>query len=145
MFNISTGRINEREPCRRSVPFLPDSRRYDLLTCQRYIELNPVRAGIVRHPGEFRWSDYRHNGQGEASELITPHLLYGELGRTKEEKLSAYRELFRYQLEEDDIDQIRKATNENFALGGKRFQNGISIMLGRRVFRRKAGRPKKDV
>lgn len=115
-----------------------------LLTCQRYIELNPVRAGIVRHPGEFRWSSYRQNGQGEASELITPHLLYGELGRTKEEKLSAYRELFRYQLKDDEIDQIRKATNGNFALGEKRFLNEISMLLGRRVFRGKAGRPKKD-
>nr|WP_245531964.1 transposase [Desulfobacter postgatei] len=45
-----------------------------LLTCQRYIELNPVRAGIVEHPGEFRWSSYRHNGLGEMSDLITPHI-----------------------------------------------------------------------
>ena len=114
-----------------------------LLTCQRYIELNPVRADIVKHPGEFRWSSYHHNGQGEESDLITPHLLYHGLGNTDEEKQSAYRELFRYQLESGEIDQIRKATNGNFALGAKRFQDEISIMLGRRVFHGKAGRPKK--
>ncbi len=114
-----------------------------LLTCQRYIELNPVRAGIVKHPGEFRWSSYRHNGQGEKSELITPHLLYHELGNIKDEKLSAYRGLFRDQLVSAEIDQIRKATNGNFALGVKRFQDKISMMLGRRVFPGKAGRPKK--
>jgi putative transposase len=114
-----------------------------LLTCQRYIELNPIRADIVKHPGEFRWSSYRRNVQGEESDLITPHLLYHGLGKTEEEKQSAYRELFRYKLEPGEIDQIRKATNGNFALGAKRFQDEISIMLGRRVFPGKAGRPKK--
>ena len=74
---------------------------------------------------------------------MTPHLLYHGLGKTEEEKQSAYRELFRYQLEPGEIDQIRKATNGNFALGAKRFQDEISIMLGRRVFPGKAGRPKK--
>jgi putative transposase len=59
-----------------------------LLTCQRYIELNPVRAGIVEHPGEFRWSSYRHNGQGEKSDLITPHILYQNLGETNDQKQS---------------------------------------------------------
>ena len=113
-----------------------------LLTCQRYIELNPVRAGIVEHPGEFRWSSYRHNGQGEMSTLITPHPLYQSLGETNEQKQSTYRELFRYELENDEIDQIRKATNGNFALGAKRFQDEISIMLGRRAFPGKTGRPK---
>lgn len=114
-----------------------------LLTCQLYIELNPVRAGIVKHPGEFRWSSYHHNGQGEKSDLITPHMLYHGLGNTEEEKQSIYRELFRSNLEPGEIDQIRKATNGNFALGAKRFQDEVSAMLGRRVFPGKAGRPKK--
>lgn len=51
-----------------------------LLACQRYIELNPVRAGMVGHPGEYRWSSYRANAQGEDDVLVRPHTLYEALG-----------------------------------------------------------------
>jgi putative transposase len=74
--------------------------------------------------------------------LITPHTLYQSLGETNDQKQSTYRELFRYELEPDEIDQIRQATNGNFTLGAKRFQDEISIMLGRRAFPGKAGRPR---
>lgn len=114
-----------------------------LLTCQRYIELNPVRANIVKYPGDFQWSSYGSNGQGKKCDLISPHPLYQALGKSEEEKQSAYRELFRYDLESGEIDKIRKATNGNFAVGARRFQEEISEMLGRRVFPGKAGRPKK--
>ena len=52
-----------------------------LLTCMRYIELNPVRASMVNDPAQYRWSSYRHNGLGQADERITPHPLYLELGK----------------------------------------------------------------
>ncbi len=114
-----------------------------LLLCQRYIEMNPVRAGLVHHPGQYRWSSYGSNGQEEKSALITPHGLYKKLGRTDEERRQAYRELFRYELDPGEIDKIRKATNGNFACGDSRFGKEISEMLGRRVTPGKAGRPKK--
>jgi putative transposase len=114
-----------------------------LFSCQRYIEMNPVRAEIVKHPGEYRWSSYRTNGQGEKSELITPQNLYLSLGKSRKEREEAYRELFRYDLEPGEIDKIRKATNGNFALGNERFSEEISKNLGRRVSPGKAGRPKK--
>jgi Transposase and inactivated derivatives len=93
-----------------------------LLTCQRYIELNPVRAGIVNYPGEFRWSSYRHNGQGEMSDLITPHILYQSLGETNDQKQSIYRELFAYGLEPDEIAQIRKSHEWKFCIGANDFR-----------------------
>ena len=114
-----------------------------LFRCQRYIEMNPVRAEIVKHPGEYRWSSYRTNGQGEKSELITPQALYLSLGKSRKEREEAYCELFRYDLEPGEIDKIRKATNGNFALGNERFSEEISKNLGRRVSPGKAGRPKK--
>ncbi len=114
-----------------------------LFSCQRYIEMNPVRAGIVEHPGEYRWSSYQVNGQGKSSDLLSHHPLYLGLGRTDTERQTAYRELFRYELESGEIDKIRKATNGNFALGNRRFLKEISDMLGRRVTRGKAGRPRK--
>ena len=113
-----------------------------LLVCQRYIELNPVRAGMVEHPGEYRWSSYRANAQGEEMELLTPHPVYMELGHFQKERESAYRELFQEKLDAKVIDEIRQSTNGNFALGNERFKNEISKALGRRVSPGKAGRPK---
>lgn len=114
-----------------------------LFICQRYIEMNPVRAGMVSHPGEYPWSSYQVNGQGKISELITPHSLYSDLGQNVKERQDAYRELFRYELEPGEIDKIRKATNGNFALGSEKFAKEISEMLGRRVIPGKNGRPRK--
>lgn len=70
------------------------ARRY-LLACMRYIELNPVRAGLVRHPADFRWSSYRANALGEPDALVTPHAAYFALGRDAEERRAAYRATFR--------------------------------------------------
>jgi putative transposase len=70
------------------------TRRY-VLACMRYIELNPVRAGLVRHPAHYRWSSYRGNALGEDDALLTPHALYCALGRSAEERRAAYRRLFR--------------------------------------------------
>jgi putative transposase len=112
-----------------------------LFSCQRYIEMNPVRAEMVKHPGEYCWSSYQTNGQGKSSDLISHHSLYQELGGTKTAREVAYRELFRYELEPGEIDKIRQSANGNFALGNKRFEEEISEMLGRRVSRGKAGRP----
>ncbi|WP_093479039.1 transposase [Halopseudomonas yangmingensis] len=63
---------------------LVDSDGY-LLHCQRYIELNPVRAAMVAAPGDYRWSSYRTNAFGKASRLVSPHALYQKLGSTPAE------------------------------------------------------------
>ena len=84
---------------------------------------------------------YDCNGQGETSELLRPHPVYLSLGRTGAERQAAYRELFRHELESGLVDQIRQATNGNFALGNPRFTDEIAVMLGRRVIPGKAGRP----
>ncbi len=66
------------------------ARRY-LLACMGYIELNPVRAGIVARPGAYRWSSWRANAEGAADLLVTPHPAYFELGRSRPERCLAYR------------------------------------------------------
>ncbi|WP_419174264.1 transposase [Desulfosediminicola sp.] len=116
-----------------------------LLTCQRYIEMNPVRAGMVKHPGDYRWSSYGVNGQGDPSKLLTQHRIYNDLGQNSKERLSTYRELFKHELEPGEIDRIRKATNGNFVLGTSRFQEEVGTMLDRRVIPGKAGRPRKKM
>jgi putative transposase len=110
-----------------------------LLACQRYIELNPVRAAMVAHPAEYRWSSYAANAQGEPSALITPHPLYVSLGADAGARQAAYRELFRHELDPGVVDEIRHATNGNFALGNARFAEQIAGMVGRRVVAAKAG------
>ncbi|TYP93275.1 MULTISPECIES: D-alanyl-D-alanine carboxypeptidase [Nitrosomonas] len=98
-----------------------------LLACQRYIELNPVRAGMVAHPAEYRWSSYGVNAQGEANALVKPHSLYVALGLDNAGRQMAYRELFRDELESSLVDDIRRATNGNFALGNERLDGwGLS-------------------
>lgn len=114
-----------------------------LFTCQHSIEMNPVRAEMVEHPGLYRWSSFRANAQGERSELITPHLLYLNLGVSDEQRQTAYRELFRYELDPDEIDRIREVTNSNFTLGTNRFQEEVSRILGRRASPGKTGQPRK--
>jgi putative transposase len=81
------------------------------LECQRYIELNPVRAGMVAFPGNYRWSSYRCNAEGRGDAMVTPHELYQQLGVTGAERLPAYQRLFDVPLAERRITQIRAAIN----------------------------------
>jgi putative transposase len=114
-----------------------------LLACQRYIELNPVRAGMVDHPGDYQWSSYRVNALGEDSPLVIPHPVYEALGVEPEVRRQAYRALFRCELERGLVDAIRKASNGNFALGDERFGQQIGRALGRRALPGRSGRPGK--
>jgi len=65
-----------------------------LLSCMRYIELNPVRARVVAFPGEYRWSSFGANALGWNDALLTPHSHYCALGRDSESRQTAYRALF---------------------------------------------------
>jgi REP-associated tyrosine transposase len=72
----------------------PVHARQYVLACMRYIELNPVRAGMVREARAYRWSSYRANAEGAEDGLVTPHPAYSTLGRSGEERRAAYRALF---------------------------------------------------
>lgn len=121
---------------------LVQSERY-VLACYRYIEMNPVRAEMVRHPRDYRWSSYRANAEDKADGLLKPRQEYLRLGSSKAGRREAYRALFKSGLNAEEVDEIRDATNGNFALGDKRFQQEVERMLKRRVTRAKAGRPRK--
>ena len=115
-----------------------------LLACQRYIELNPVRAAMVDDPAHYRWSSYRANGLGQVDTLLTPHPLYRSLGDSDKERQSAYRALFRAQLDRAVIDDIRLALNQNQPLGNERFYARIEKMTGVRREARPRGRPRRE-
>ena len=113
-----------------------------VLACYRYIELNPVRAAMVRHPRDYRWSSYAANAEGKNDRLIVPHEQYLRLGRSASARREAYRALFKAHVDSPLLEQIRQATNGNHALGNLRFQNEIEAALGRRAKRGSPGRPR---
>ncbi|MYM25241.1 transposase [Duganella sp. FT135W] len=90
-----------------------------LLACQRYIEMNPVRAGMVRFPGNYKWSSYRSNAEGRHDALLTPHSVYRRLGMNDNERRQAYLRLFQETLTPMQIAEIRAAANGNGMLGDK--------------------------
>jgi putative transposase len=99
---------------------------------------------MVDHPAEYPWSSYRANAQGEEDTLVTAHPLYAVLGGDAATQQAAYRELFRNELVPGLVDEIRRSTNGNFALGNENFTKQVSEALGRRVVPGKSGRPLKE-
>lgn len=119
-----------------------DSDQY-LLTCMRYIELNPVRADMVKKPNGYPWSSYGVNAEGKACKLIKLHDVYKKLGMNEEKRQSAYRQLFQITIGKSDLDALRQATNKGWVLGGDQFRTEIERLSGRRSIAKPRGRPKK--
>jgi len=114
-----------------------------LLMCSRYIEFNPVRAGIVRYPAEYRWSSYRCRALGEPDGLLDDDPWYQGLGGNARERQQAYQEWMANSIPENEWAQIRDATQKGRVFGRADFQPEIEAMLGRRVVG-KRGRPRKE-
>ena len=111
---------------------LVDTQDY-LLVVSRYIELNPVRALMVRHPSEYPWSSYQGNALGKDIQLLTPHSVYKALGKVPKERQSAYRTLFRGRMAEKTLTEIRECTNKAWVLGNDKFKQDIEKMANRRI------------
>lgn len=120
---------------------LIDTESY-LLTCMRYIELNPVRARMASHPAEHAWSSYRHNGQGTPDSAVTAHPLYLQLGHDQPSRCRAYRELFTSDIEPELLNEIRHTTNQELVLGSDVFKQQIGRMLKRQIAEKPRGRPR---
>lgn len=84
--------IGELTRGRKQIAAL-NSLRFVCCTCYRYIKLNPVRAGVVADPREYRWSSVHHNVGGRADPRLRPHATYLQLGTTDEARRAAYRQL----------------------------------------------------
>jgi len=118
-----------------------DTDRY-LMTCQRYIELNPVRAGLVRHPAQYDWCSYRRNAYGAPDPIVTPHPLYQALGQQEQLRLAAYRALFQQDIDPQLLARIRHATSGGYLLGDETFAQCIEAAAQRPVPRPK-NRPRR--
>ncbi|MCF6204730.1 MAG: transposase [Methylococcaceae bacterium] len=88
-----------------------------LLSCMRYIELNPVRANMVSHPAEYKWSSYACNAQGVDNAIINPHELYLSLAATAKNQQHAYRTLFDLSINNNELDLIRSSLQSGTPIG----------------------------
>ncbi len=120
---------------------LVDSERY-VLACYRYIELNPVRAGMAATAPDYRWSSHGHNARGAHDPRITPHPAYLALGTTPAERQSAYLRLFDEGLDDNEANALRLATNQQKTWGSERFRLQIEALAQRELEVRPRGRPK---
>lgn len=111
------------------------------LICMRYIEMNPVRAGMVEYPAQYRWSSYAANAQGIDNAIIRPHELYLALDKTIETRQAAYRGLFATSIQPDDLELIRASLHSGTPLGNDLFKQQIESVLGCSVGFSKRGRP----
>ena len=122
---------------------LVQDERYFLI-CQRYIELNPVRAKMVGDPGDYQWSSYQSNALGKESQLIVSHPIYNSLGTTTEQRQQIYRSLFSEALDQKALDHLRVATHSGLAFGNELFKDQIEKRYKRRVRPKKPGRKHKS-
>jgi putative transposase len=113
-----------------------------LLRLYRYIEMNPVRAGMVAYPADYPWSSYRSNGEGKPDPLITPHALYLDLSAEAKTRSQTYRALFDTPLDSGQLQEIRHTVNHELALGNDRFKDKVESMTHRRTRLGQAGRPR---
>lgn len=114
-----------------------------LIACQRYIELNPVRAAMVDNPAHYRWTSYRSNALGATDARLTPHPLYLALASNEQGRYAAYRALFDAHLDEAAIGDIRLALNQGQPIGNSRFYAAIEKMTGNRREVRTRGRQRR--
>ena len=114
-----------------------------LLTCMRYIELNPVRAQMVKRPEEYRWSSYGANSRGDHS-WLNPHPEYLQLGPTPAERGHAYREQFKQLVIDEELNLIRKAAQYCLPTGDDRFRQQIEQRYSIQFGLMGRGRPRKE-
>ena len=108
----------------------------------RYIELNPVRAGMVDHPADYQWSSFRCNTEGEPDGITQHHEIYQALAYTPEERRRCYHDLFKHHLEGEDVERIRASTFSGTPMGNQRFQAQIERASEKRVGQIHRGRPR---
>lgn len=104
-----------------------------VLACYRYIELNPVRASMVKHPLEYPWSSYAANAAGKSAPWLVPHGEYLELGLDEERRRLAYRGLFDSELDQQLLREIRLSAHGGYTIGASRLRADIENALAQRA------------
>jgi len=116
-----------------------------LLACMRYIELNPVRAGLCAEAGQWPWSSAAHHLGQERNALITEHELYWSLGNTPFEREHAYRELLGQGVSAPEQAMFTEAVLRGRPVGSESFLKPLALDHGPVVNKRPRGRPRKVI
>lgn len=123
---------------------LVDSTNY-LLSVMRYIELNPVRAGMVLSPSEYRWSSFKHNTGQLIISAITEHEFFVGLDSSLVKSKEWYLDSFKNVLSEEAIKSITAAWLTGTPIGSEKFKEKVEQILGKSVGLARKGPPKKVV
>lgn len=115
-----------------------------LLACMRYIELNPVRADMVKTASDYQWSSYHFNALNQEDELLTEHQLYKSLGLDKSIRCQSYQGLFNFRLGDNIMGEIRAAWQTGTPLANDQFKEQIEKKLSMKVGCARRGRPKNN-
>lgn len=114
-----------------------------LLPCMSFVELHPVRAGLVGSPGDYRWSSCAHHLGRRVDPLVADHALFWALGNTPFEREAAYRRLLEDGLGEELLRALTEATHKSWALGSQAFLAELDKLAGRRLAPLPRGRPRR--
>jgi len=123
---------------------LVQTERY-LMACMVYLDLNPVRAGIVSRPQDFVWSSHSHYAGMRNDSLVTPHALVWELGNTPFARESRYRDLVLRGITDEQRVTLGQAVTNGWVVGDSRFVAQLQGQTTRRLSRAHPGRPPKPV
>ena len=141
-FNLRHGRTGTLWEGRYRSSLIQTERH--LLACMVYMDLNPVRAGLVADPAEHPWSSHGHYTGARVDKTLTPHALYWQLGNTPFDREAAYTDLVRAGLSANQVGALTQATLSGWALGDEGFKRGLQSQTARRVSPGRAGRPLKN-
>ncbi|MDB5869638.1 MAG: hypothetical protein JWP96_1970 [Polaromonas sp.] len=119
---------------------LIDTDRY-LLACMAYIDLNPVRAGLVKEAAAYPWSSHAHYAGLRTDKIITPHALFWTLGNTPFAREVAYAGLVAHGITQVQQDALTQSALGGWALGDEKFVANLQKHTDRRVRKTSAGRP----
>ena len=111
-----------------------------LLACMAYIDLNPVRAGLVSEPREYPWSSHHHYIGLRSDRLVSPHPLYWSLGNTPFAREAAYADLVRAGITTNEQTSLTEATLQGWAAGDSAFIEKLQAATPRRLTKARAGR-----
>lgn len=112
------------------------------LNCCLYIELNPLRTGLVDDHNGYAWSSYRYHAQGEKTSVLTPHVQYAKLGTTGAARQAAYRALCGGGIDQGTLEEIRASVNSGRVLGSPAFKDFLEKDMSLPARPGKPGRPR---
>ena len=113
-----------------------------LLACGSYVELNPVRAGIVKDPRDYKWSSYNVYAYGKANSLVDEHSIYKGLSKNDRERRKRYREFVKRMLREKEA--MKGEMDRRVIYGSKEFIDKVRKKYNIEAVMRQKGRPRKE-